>query len=394
MAFDAGVGRDRGHRLAHDRRARRPRSSPHRTGADRVGMVPQPDADSACTSAPWPTAPSTRASSACQPETGVDDRVGARRRVRRLHPDRHRTDRHPHRRRSRRRVLDRAAAPALIIAMAAAHALDPDGGRRPASRSASIESLITLNLNHEVGVVNVFLFLGVLVMVLLLSRSQRARPIGRVLRSGVRQSADLRCAQTTLVGAQRSPAWAWPALLVLGAVIPLFVSAPSKLLVWTESAAHRHDRALAVAADRLGRPALARAVRPSPASAALSMLAFTRGQPMGDRPPVHRRHRDVHDRRPVARGARAGTALGVVFSVLVGLPALRVQAACSSPSPRWRSGHGAARGCSPATFWSGGQFTVPRRAQRDRRRSRLRPRPAEGVLSTSASASSPRPWPW
>ncbi len=138
-----------------------------------------------------------------------------------------------------------------------------------------IESLITLNLNREVGVVNAFLFLGVLVMVLLLSRSTSKPSVAFSV--GVRH--------TPISDALRRPWWVrnisglgLATLLGLGAVIPLFVSAPSQLLVWTELLIIAMIAvSLSLLTGWAGQLSLGQAAFAGVGG--LSMLAFTRGQP-------------------------------------------------------------------------------------------------------------------
>ena len=217
-----------------------------------------------------------------------------------------------------------------------------------------IESLITLNLNREVGVVNAFLFLGVLVMVLLLSRSTSKPSVAFSV--GVRHAP--------ISDALRRPWWVrnisglgLAALLGLGAVIPLFVSAPSQLLVWTELLIIAMIAvSLSLLTGWAGQLSLGQAAFAGVGG--LSMLAFTRGQPMGIGLPFIGDLATFTIDVPWLVALVMATALGVVFSVLVGLPALRVKGLFLAVTTL-AFGYMAATWMFARDFWSGGEFSVP-----------------------------------
>ena len=215
------------------------------------------------------------------------------------------------------------------------------------------ESLVTLNLNRDVGVFNAFLFAAVLAVVLFTSRSEvrqgvsfavgvRHRPIPESLRSvwWVRRM--------TMIG--------MATLLVLGVMIPLFQSKPSQLLVWTEMLIVAMIAiSLSLLTGWAGQLSLGQAAFAGVGG--LSMLAFTRGQPMGIGLPFVGNIVTITLDVPWAVALVLATALGVLFAVLVGMPALRVKGLLLAVTTL-AFGNMAATWMFSRDFWSGGEFSI------------------------------------
>lgn len=219
----------------------------------------------------------------------------------------------------------------------------------------AVESVVSVNLNRNPGVFNAYLFIAVLILVLLRRRSGAGQRIER-------ESSATR--RTTAVPAHLSRIW-WirglpiagtTLMLVAALAIPVLMSKPSQMMVWTELLI------VAIAATSLslltgwaGQLSLGQFAFVGVGG--FGMLAFTRGHPLGIGLPFVGELFTVTIQLPWFLAMAAATALGVLFAILVGLPALRVRGlflavttlAFANMATNWMFG---------STFWSGGRRVI------------------------------------
>jgi ABC-type branched-subunit amino acid transport system ATPase component/ABC-type branched-subunit amino acid transport system permease subunit len=241
---------------------------------------------------------------------------------------------------------------ALIIAMAARMRSIPVvvlGGLV----LGALESVVSVNLNRDVGVFNVFLFVGVLAMVLLLSRTgARHDPAFAI---GVRRTA-VPSAFDGVWWARRLPALGLVALLVPALLVPLVASKPSQLLVWTELVVVAMIAlSLSLLTGWAGQLSLGQLAFAGVGG--LSMLALTRGQPLGIGLPFVGHLTTVTIHLQWLPSLIVATGIGVVFSVLVGLPALRIRGLFLAVTTL-AFGYMATSWMFARHFWSGGRFSI------------------------------------
>ena len=215
------------------------------------------------------------------------------------------------------------------------------------------ETLVSVNLNREVGVFNAFLFVTVLVMVLLLSRARSADGVSFSV--GVRH-APVPAALLRRWWARRLSTLGMLALLVPALLVPVLAAKPSQMLVWTELLVVAMVAvSLSMLTGWAGQLSLGQFAFAGVGG--LSTLAFTRGQPLGIGLPFVGNITTVTVDLPWFAALLAGTAVGVLFAVLVGLPALRVKGlflavttlAFANMTATWMFSR---------DFWSGGRFAI------------------------------------
>jgi ABC-type branched-subunit amino acid transport system ATPase component/ABC-type branched-subunit amino acid transport system permease subunit len=217
-----------------------------------------------------------------------------------------------------------------------------------------METVVTVNLNRDVGVVNAFLFGAVLVMVLLLARGGSKRDV--TFSVGVRH-ASIPEALLRHWWVRNLSRIGMVGLLAAALLVPVFASKPSQLLVWTELLLVAMVAiSLSLLTGWAGQLSLGQFAFAGVGG--LSTLAFTRGQPMGLGLPFVGDLATVTVELPWLVALAAGVAMGVLFAVLVGLPALRVKGLLLAVTTL-AFGNMAASWMFARDFWSGGRFAVP-----------------------------------
>jgi ABC-type branched-subunit amino acid transport system ATPase component/ABC-type branched-subunit amino acid transport system permease subunit len=217
-----------------------------------------------------------------------------------------------------------------------------------------LESIVSVNLNRNVGVFNAFLFVGVLVLVLLVARAGASRDVG--VTAGVRRAPIPEALQRRWWIA-RLPAAGMLLFLVPALLVPVFASKSSQLLVWTELLIVAMVAvSLSLLTGWAGQLSLGQFAFAGVGG--LAMVAFTRGHPLGIGLPWVGQLGEVTIRLTWVGGLVAATATGVVFAVVVGLPALRLRGlflavttlAFANMASNWMFAR---------DFWSGGRPSVP-----------------------------------
>ncbi|MCU1453132.1 MAG: transporter related [Acidimicrobiales bacterium] len=217
-----------------------------------------------------------------------------------------------------------------------------------------VESVVSVNLNTDVGVFNAFLFAGVILMVLLLARAGSRRDVAFSV--GVRRAAVPEKLQS-IWWIRRFSTIAMAALLGVLALVPLLASQPSQLLTWTELILIAMVAiSLSLLTGWAGQLSLGQFAFAGVGG--LSMLAFTRAQPLGLGLPFVGHIATLRFQMPWGLALVASTAMGVLFAVVVGLPALRVKGLFLAVTTL-AFGYMASSWMFGRTFWSGGQFSVP-----------------------------------
>jgi ABC-type branched-subunit amino acid transport system ATPase component/ABC-type branched-subunit amino acid transport system permease subunit len=225
----------------------------------------------------------------------------------------------------------------------------------------AFESVVAVNVDRDPGAFNAFLLIGVLVLVLLLTRG-RTRSADTSMAIGVR-STPIPESLRGLRWIERAPAAGMILLLGSALVVPIFVPKPSQLLVWTEVLI------VAIAAISLtlltgwaGQLSLGHFAFAGVGG--LAMLAFTRGQPMGLGLPIVGNVATITLDLPWLAAMALAIGLGVFFAVLVGLPALRVKGLFLAVTTL-AFGFMAGSWMFNRAFWNGGRQSV-RSAIRER----------------------------
>jgi ABC-type branched-subunit amino acid transport system ATPase component/ABC-type branched-subunit amino acid transport system permease subunit len=225
----------------------------------------------------------------------------------------------------------------------------------------AFESLVAVNVDRDPGAFNAFLLVAVLALVLALTRG-RTRAGDTSIAIGVR-STPIPESLAGLRWVRRAPAAGMVLLLAIALLIPLVVEKPSQLLVWTEVLV------VAIAAISLtlltgwaGQLSLGHFAFAGVGG--LAMLAFTRGQSMGLGLPIVGNLATVTIDVPWLAAMALAIGLGVVFAVLVGLPALRVRGLFLAVTTL-AFGFMAGSWMFNRAFWNGGRQSV-RSAIRER----------------------------
>ena len=216
------------------------------------------------------------------------------------------------------------------------------------------ESIVSVNLNRNVGVFNAFLFVGVLVLVLLLARAGTRQETGFTV--GVRRKPIPDRLQRNRWIA-RLPGLGMLLFLVPALVVPQVVTKSSELLIWTELLIVAMVAvSLSLLTGWAGQLSLGQFAFAGVGG--LSMIAFTQGHTLGIGAPWVGQLTEVTIELPWVAALVAATAVGVAFAVLVGLPALRVRGlflavttlAFANMASNWMFAR---------DFWSGGRPSVP-----------------------------------
>lgn len=218
----------------------------------------------------------------------------------------------------------------------------------------ALESVVSINLNRNVGIFNAFLFAGVLVLVLLLARVGSTQADGG-FGSGVRRPPiPDRLARIWWV--RRIPAAGMLLFFVPALLVPRYVTLSSELLVWTELLIVAIVAiSLSLLTGWAGQLSLGQFAFAGVGG--LSMLAFTQGHPLGIGLPFVGHLAEVTIELPWFAAMVAATGVGVLFAILVGLPALRVKGlflavttlAFANMASNWMFAR---------DFWSGGRSSI------------------------------------
>jgi ABC-type branched-subunit amino acid transport system ATPase component/ABC-type branched-subunit amino acid transport system permease subunit len=218
----------------------------------------------------------------------------------------------------------------------------------------ALESVVAINLNRNAGIFNAFLFLGVLGLVLALARSAAKDAEGGFATSVRRTAIPQRLARIWWV--RSMPGIGMALLFVPALLVPRYVTRSSELLVWTELLIVAMVAvSLSLLTGWAGQLSLGQFAFVGVGG--LSMLAFTQGHPLGIGLPWVGHLAEVTIELPWFAALVAATGAGVLFAVLVGLPALRVRGlflavttlAFANMASSWMFAR---------DFWSGGRSTV------------------------------------
>ncbi|MCU1353518.1 MAG: transporter related [Acidimicrobiales bacterium] len=217
-----------------------------------------------------------------------------------------------------------------------------------------VESVVSVNLNTDVGVFNAFLFAGVIVMVLLLSRAGSRQDTAFSI--GVRRAPVPENLQS-IWWVRHLSAIGLVALLAVLALVPVITAQPSHLLTWTELVLIAMVAlSLSLLTGWAGQLSLGQFAFAGVGG--LSMLAFTRAQALGLGLPFIGHIATLRFNLPWGLALVASTAMGVLFALVVGLPALRVKGLFLAVTTL-AFGYMASSWMFGRSFWSGGQFSVP-----------------------------------
>ncbi|HMG39987.1 MAG TPA: branched-chain amino acid ABC transporter permease/ATP-binding protein [Acidimicrobiales bacterium] len=216
------------------------------------------------------------------------------------------------------------------------------------------ESIVSVNLNRNIGVFNAFLFVGVLVLVLLLARAGTRQETGFTVGARRAPIPD-RLQRNRWIG--RLPGIGMLLFLVPALVVPQVVTKSSELLIWTELLIVAMVAvSLSLLTGWAGQLSLGQFAFAGVGG--LSMIAFTQGHTLGIGAPWVGQLTEVTIELPWLAALVAATAVGIGFAVLVGLPALRVKGlflavttlAFANMASNWMFAR---------EFWSGGRPSVP-----------------------------------
>jgi ABC-type branched-subunit amino acid transport system ATPase component/ABC-type branched-subunit amino acid transport system permease subunit len=183
------------------------------------------------------------------------------------------------------------------------------------------EALVFINETQNVGIFDLVLLVAVLVLVLV--RARRARKDDGGFTIGVKR-APVPEHLRRIWWVRNLPRLALGVLLVFGLLVPVFVSRPSSLLVWTTMLLLA---AIAVSISiltgwagqlSLGQFAFA-------GVGGLATIALHRGNDIGIGAPIIGHITTISIELPWGLALLGGTAVGVLVSVAIGLPALRVR---------------------------------------------------------------------
>lgn len=215
------------------------------------------------------------------------------------------------------------------------------------------ETLVGVNLNRNLGIFNLFLLVAVLVMVFLLARVGKTDSVSFSV--GVRRSPIPERLRSTW-WVRHLPGLGMVALLAPALLVPVFVTKSSEMLVWTELLIVAMVAvSLSLLTGWAGQLSLGQFAFAGVGG--LSMIAFTQGHDLGIGFPFVGHLATVSLEVPWFAAFVLAVAVGVLFAVLVGLPALRVRGlflavttlAFAYMASTWMFG---------LDFWSGGRSTI------------------------------------
>ena len=182
------------------------------------------------------------------------------------------------------------------------------------------ETLVSLNLNRSVGIFDLFLLLAVLVLVVLRGRGQSNETPFTI---GSRRSTVPDHLQQ-IWWVKRLPQFGLLFLLLVAIVIPMLIDKPSEIFVWSKLLLYA---AVAISFTLLtgwaGQLSLGQFAFVG--VGALSTLAVTQGWHVAIGIPFVGELFSFELRLQWIMGLLVGTLVGVVFSLLIGLPSLRVR---------------------------------------------------------------------
>jgi ABC-type branched-subunit amino acid transport system ATPase component/ABC-type branched-subunit amino acid transport system permease subunit len=219
----------------------------------------------------------------------------------------------------------------------------------------AFESVVSVNINRDLGIFNAFLFAGVLFQVLLLARNRQSDTSERELAASARRNPiPEHIARMWWI--RSLPSAGMLVLLVPALLVPQFVSRPSQMLVWTELLVIAMvATSLSLLTGWAGQLSLGQFAFAGVGG--FAMLAFTQGHPLGIGFPFIGQLTEVTIELPWFAAMAAATAVGVLFAIMVGLPALRVRGlflavttlAFANMASNWMFSR---------NFWSGGRSSV------------------------------------